>query len=309
MALVADYSDSDSELDQDEQEETNGGQVKLVAPEKKKPNSQSQKNDHKSDSEAEDMEVDEYDNYHGPSVIEEGTEDIPGLSTGGSLFESLPSIMANSGASKPEASKTDFVDTEEDLASIPQAKESEKALIPMKPNKKKRTGPVKIMLPSLKDLKDDAVDDEAGPSKPRFKGSKGSSALLSMLPAPKNAVPSKMPYAPASASAKLMVPDSVGQKRPAGKIPSSLVPRQVVKAKKARKTGGSDSEDSDGDAPDSFFTLETPKVTPILPALPSSSSTKVKVNSEASIDPEVEEALAGPSVGPSMPNRYDMKFS
>merc|ERR1712001_28321 len=84
-----------------------------------------------------------------PSVLDEEDNvvgvDIPGLSSSTSLFDSLPSISTST---VPLSSKTDFVDKNEDLSTIPKAKiYSEKP--DLKAVKPKKKGPIRIMAPSL----------------------------------------------------------------------------------------------------------------------------------------------------------------
>ena len=239
MALVANYASSDEDnLTSDEEEEQKPPISKATKP-------SSLPTDFISDDEDDATHV----NINGsdanlPSILDDTTEDIPGLSgSSKSLFASLPST---SSATPPSATPS-FIDQEEDLSTIPEAKPSEKALIPLKP--KKRKGPVKIVLPSLSDF-DDGDQESVGPAKkPKPSGGK-KSALLSLLPAPKGVVPSKEPFSrPVS---KALIPDSVARKRPAP------TPAQVKVKKPHLKRSASDSEDDD-DAPVSFFTLEESK--------------------------------------------------
>ena len=83
-----------------------------------------------------------------PSFLDEEDNEvvnIPGLSSSTSLFDSLPSISTST---VPLSSKTDFVDKNEDLSTIPKAKiYSEKP--DLKAVKPKKKGPIRIMAPSL----------------------------------------------------------------------------------------------------------------------------------------------------------------
>ena len=133
-----------------------------------------------------------------PSIIDEKNDEdlehIPGLSSSKSLFESLPAISSNE-----TETANNFIDENEDLSTIPQAKvySENPDLKAVKPKKK---GPVRIMAPSLVNDADDDVK-----SRPLVKpdGPSKKSGLLGLLPAPKNSItPSSVPSLSSSSNPK-----------------------------------------------------------------------------------------------------------
>lgn len=151
-----------------------------------------------------------------PSVLDDNdiSEDIPGLSSSTSLFNSLPSISTSVA---PSTSK-DFVDENEDLSTIPEAKiYSEKPdLKAIKPKKKK--GPIRIMAPSLNGI-DDGDDEKDARPVVRAPSTK-KSGLFGMLPPPKNSLQTasatslsvSAPSTSKPSTNSLMVPRSVSKK-------------------------------------------------------------------------------------------------
>ena len=87
-----------------------------------------------------------------------------------------------------EPEPADYIDENEDLSTIPEAKSYESE--PLKMNvKKNRKGPIKIMAPSLN--QSDSDDESDGPVKRRitpYTGPHKKTNLLSLLPPPKNSV-------------------------------------------------------------------------------------------------------------------------
>ena len=236
--------------------------------------------------------------------------DIPGLSTSNSLFSLLPSLTSNDSRGSLAKGGAGFVDENEDLSSIPQAKSSEKAdaeaVATHRKKKKKQKEKVKIVLPSLSDLGDasDGEGDEAATARKRFRMDASSrartSALLSMLPNPVNPVPSKEPE-------RILVPDTVAKRPKAMSTTSSLVPRsvRVAKAASAAEAGDSDS-DEDAPAATSFFTLEQEKIEPIMP--PSAAASAAELPSQRAgpsrgfVEATPHAEPTGPAAGPSRPS-------
>ena len=155
----------------------------------------------------------EEDRNKGPtSILDEDHEEIPGLSSNTTFFQSLPATVT--------ATKTaheSFVDANEDLSTIPKAKvysgDSE-----LKATKPKKKGPVRIMAPTINALEEDLDKPKPVVRQP----SKLKSGLMSLLPAPKSAFP---PAKPSSSSASpadtkatttrpMLVPRSVTNKKP-----------------------------------------------------------------------------------------------
>ncbi len=305
MALVADYSDSsDEELERGEEEEQprgvqNGLNTSTSA-------AKESKND--------DLISDEEDDVHGGggSIMDEADADIPGLSsTGANFFSSLPTSVLAAGTS---GFAKGFVDEDEDLSTIPKAKEEEAAAAAAapKPPKRKQKGKVRIVLPSLSDFGDDgdeAADGSAAKKRMRLGGGGGGSKLLSMLPNPKNAVPSKQPSGGA-----MLVPDSVARKRPAptGKSPSLMRPTSVSRKAPPTKMAkpAADSDSDEDDHPTAFFTLDKEEVVPIMPELPPTGAdqaqpgpSRPRVEATPEVGPAPTTSRGGPSVyGPSKPD-------
>ncbi len=204
----------------------------------------------------------------------------------------LPSLSGAKSEAVTEG-KSNFVDDKEDLSSIPAASASERAAVPLKPRIAgagvKRKGPVRIVLPSLSQLaKDGDEDDVAGVSSPKkLRPASGGNktALLSMLPCPKNDISTlgkaaSSPSLSATSKAKtMMVPDSVARRRSGAAPKPAAAKREVAPLKK----DDSDSEDSGDDEPSSFFTLETPAAGTTEPLATSSSVSlpQVKANPAA----------------------------
>uniref|UniRef100_A0A0K8S647 Uncharacterized protein n=1 Tax=Lygus hesperus TaxID=30085 RepID=A0A0K8S647_LYGHE len=105
---------------------------------------------------------------------------------------------------------------------------------------KKRSQPIRITIPSLKDLE----KEEEPEKKPKFKRSTKGSGLFSLLPEPKNIT---------SSASKLLMPQSVAKaKKPEPKKPKT----QKAKTKKPKSSVHDDDDDEEGGEPlSSFFSL------------------------------------------------------
>lgn len=175
------------------------------------------------------------------SILDESVDDdIPGLTSSKSFFSSLPS----SSASNP-ISKNDYVDENEDLSTIPSAKQYEDVIkVPAVKSNKKRTGPVKIMAPSLiMQIEDD--EEEKRPIVVKS-GAIRKSGLISLLPAPKSGPSSSSSE---SKGKSLLVPRSVARKPPQ---PSTSKPVQKPRSKEVDLDS---SDDDDDETP--FFTMNS----------------------------------------------------
>jgi len=85
------------------------------------------------------------------------------------------------------AESNSFVDKNEDTSDIVKKVDyGDKIELPPSKKKKKEGGPVRISIPSLKDLQQAETDADAGPSKPKITASKKGSGLMSLLPDPVN---------------------------------------------------------------------------------------------------------------------------
>lgn len=199
-------------------------------------------------------------------ATDEDLDNIPGLSSSKSLFDSLPSISKTRNEEAASETSKNFVDENEDLSTIPKAKVYSEApdLKAMKPKKK---GPIRIMAPSLITETD---EEEKRPFvRPSSSSNKTKSGLLSLLPAPKNSftVISK-PTSTTTEAAKPSQPS-----KPA------FVPRSVTKKPvKKQVENGSDDEEESADVP--FFTMDSASQQKSDQAS-SSGSIQVKANPDA----------------------------
>lgn len=152
-------------------------------------------------------------------------------------------------AEPTEANPADYIDENEDLSTIPEAKVYEPEL-PKVVAKKNRKGPVRIMAPVLGDSDDEADDVTKKPFVP-VTGSKKKSNLLSLLPPPKNSIS----FAPKSSSTDPPIPTP--KPSTSGFIPRSVSrpPAPSTSTSKRRKVD-KDSDDSDDDDNVAFFTLD-----------------------------------------------------
>ncbi len=376
MALVANYSGESSSGEEEDEEVQQPNVVKATA----SPAQLNNTSNGKPGAEKEDEDVhisDEEDVL--PSVLdEEVPEDMPGLSSryeenmegfvsclvsrnfssSSSVGLSAPTSSFTS-ALPPSAStsvKQNYLDANEDTSDLPLASAAERASAPVKPKprlptlggakKKRGGGPVRIVLPSLSGQEQEEDDDEDSPGAKRMRpsaseGKKKPSALLSMLPAPKQGVSTlgggsegasagssgavgvRPAQSKAGAPAKMLVPDSVARRRAA---------EDKKRKELLAKAAASDEEDSDDESTPSFFSLET-KSSHLPSAMaassvPSSSSSSVTANPYApnpldrplsfrDKEPMAVSAAPGPSAaddlapaaGPSLPTRREAAFS
>jgi hypothetical protein len=299
MALVSNYSSSDEDMSDNENEDSKA-QPKLTNGTSDNHKEEEEKEEEDAKANGGDLISDDEDDFMGGGgIFDDATEDIPGLSTAGSnsFFSSLPSMSSES-----SATKIGFVDENEDLSTIPQANTSEQAdaeAAKMRPKgKKKQKGKVRIVLPSL-DAFDDVAEDEEGATarkKMRLQRSAAGSALLTMLPNPKNAVPSKEPY-------RMLVPDAVANRRH-----RTAPSRSMPSTSKRPITHDSDSDDDDDDQPTAFFTLEREEVVPIMPELPAFAATDNPGPSRVNANPGADRREPAAAVGPSRPVPTDFAY-
>lgn len=306
MALVANYSGSEEDLSDSEHE----GKT-VVAEEPREPKrlmngatTAPPVDDLISD---EDEDADQLIPRDGSERFGLNEEDIPGLSTSNSLFSVLPGFNSNNPRG---ASSNGFVDENEDLSSIPQAKSSEKAdaeAAASNRKNKKQNGKVRIVLPSLSHFGDgsDGEDNEATTArkKARMDHSRDrKNALLSMLPNPVNPVPSKVPE-------RILAPDTVARRPQVMSTTTTtmMVPRSVKAAKTASASAAGDSDSDEDSHPSktmSFFTLEQEKIEPIMPAeVPSEIESSPRPGpSQRAIEATPYAEPTGPAAGPSRPS-------
>ena len=232
MSLVAYGSGSDSETS--DVEETPGPPVKIIP--KTVPSSK----------DIDDNISDEEDAHVSGRHREEDFFDIPAEPDLLSLIsEKLPHT-------KLKSAQQTFIDEAEDTTAIPEKKDY--GVKPEEPpaKKKKRQGPVQIVLPALAKL--DEEDEPRPGEKEKKQASKSGSGLFSLLPAPKNSFtrkPSSSVMEAASTaktSALLAAKPSENNLKPQGVRKVGLVPHRVANPVKPQaKKDNSDSDDDDGD--------------------------------------------------------------
>ena len=157
-------------------------------------------------------------------------------------------------AEAAETNPADYIDENEDLSTIPEAKVYEPEL-PKVIAKKTRKGPVRIMAPVLGGSDDDDDDATKKPFVP-VTGSQKKSNLLSLLPPPKNSIS----FAPksSSAGAAAPIPTPTPKATSGGFIPRSVSrpPPPTTSTSSKRRKVDKDSDESDDDDNVAFFTLD-----------------------------------------------------
>jgi len=155
---------------------------------------------------------------------------------------------------KLKSAQQTFVDEAEDTFAIPEKKDYGDKPEEPPAKKKKRQGPVQIVLPALAKL--DEEDEPRQGEREKKQPSKSGSGLFSLLPAPKNSFtrkPSSKVMESASTaktSALLTATQSENNLKPQGVRKVGLVPHRVanpVKPQTQVKKDNSDSDDDDGD--------------------------------------------------------------
>ena len=301
MSLVAYGSDSDSETS--DVEETPGPTVKIIP--KTLPSN-----------DIDDNISDEEDAQVSGKHREEDFFDIPAEPDLLSLIsEKLPHT-------KLKSAQQTFIDEAEDTTAIPEKKDY--GVKPEEPpaKKKKRQGPVQIVLPALAKL--DEEDEPRPGEKEKKQASKSGSGLFSLLPAPKNSFtrkPSSSVMEAAStakSSALLAAKPSENNLKPQGVRKVGLVPHRVANPVKPQaKKDNSDSEDDDGDylnvnsssyfpAPSSIPRTGGSSMMTVNPVPGGSSSHNIykyeRVPSSGPAPPvHINEEMLGPAVAPYPP--------
>ena len=235
LALVAYGTDSDSDASDNEEDST--ASVVEIVPKKVVANGGNNKV-------ADDNISDEEDFQPGPSSAGGDADDF---------FEATePDIISLISEKLPNAklksTQSSFVDEAEDVSNIPEKKDYGAKLEEPPAKKKKRQGPVQIVLPALAKL-----EEEEEVEKVKIQPSKSGSGLFSLLPAPKNSFTRKpaasvlesesVSKTPALASAP-----NENNLKPQGVRKVGLVPHRVANPVKSKpKVTKSDSEDDDDD--------------------------------------------------------------
>lgn len=111
-------------------------------------------------------------------------------SSTGILDDTEPDLFSLISKKLPHAklttSVTTFVDVKEDLSTIPQKKDYGEKVEEPPSKKKKRDGPVRISIPTLRDLRSLEEEEEDDRPRPIVPASKTGSGLFALLPQPQN---------------------------------------------------------------------------------------------------------------------------
>ena len=292
-----------------------------------------------------DSETSDNEETQGPRVkipltlpISKGTEDnisdeedvhLSGVTNDEDFFEAEPDLLSLISERLPHTKlksvQQTFVDETEDISAIPEKKDYGDKPEEPPAKKKKRQGPVQIVLPALAKL--DEEDEPRQGEKEKRQASKSGSGLFSLLPAPKNSFtrkPSSTVMEAASiakTSALLAANPSENNLKPQGVRKVGLVPHRVANPVKSQaKKGNSDSEDDDGDYlnvnSSSYFPAPSPSsgagpsvgasMMTVNPAPGGSSSHNIykyeRIPSSGPAPPvHISEEMLGPAVAPYPP--------
>jgi len=231
MSLVAYNTDSDSE--ESEGEGPQGLPVKIIS--KKLKNT------------SDDNISDEEDDTAPVSARLHKDEDLFDVPAEQDLLSLISEKLPHA---KLKTAQQTFVDETEDTSTIPEKKDYGDKPEEPPAKKKKRQGPVQIVLPALAKL-----DEEEEPKREEKKqASKTGSGLFSLLPEPKNSFTRKLSnkaMASAESTAKsstLLVNPSENNLKPQGVRKVGLVPHRVANpVKQPAKKENSDSEEDEDD--------------------------------------------------------------
>ena len=209
-----------------------------------------------------------------------------------------------------------FVDEAEDVSSIPEKKDYGSKPEEPPAKKKKRQGPVQIVLPALSKL-----EDEEEEKKPRIQPSKSGSGLFSLLPAPKNSFTRKMSNSVLQSQSVSKTPalsetPNENNLKPQGVRKVGLVPHRVanpVKQQTVKTVEKSDSEDDEdylnvNSASSSYFPESSSLVRPAMVGasmninpVPGAHSSAPMPMPGPAYPPSHQEELLGPAVAPYPP--------
>jgi len=255
MALVAYDTNSDSDVSEDEDDEVKETKLELKEPEPSKF-----------------VEKD-----CGGEISDE--EDFYDPQSSG-IFEEEPDLISLISQKLPNAkiktAQQSYVDETEDVTAIPTKKDYGDKIEEPPAKKKKRTGPVQIMLPALADLNED--DDEVKEAV-KVQPSKTGSGLFSLLPPPKNKMSRPNRSAHLTASPATSYPSQTASQqnlKPQGVRKIGLVPHRVANPVKPSHTKPKPAENSDEDSDDDYLGVNSGSYFPT-PSLPTTSKYK-KVN-------------------------------
>jgi len=257
MALVAYDTNSDSDISEDE-EETN---IKADAPQVSLKTAEI--NGHISD------EEDFFGDHNGEGLHEEEQEDLISL-----ISKKLPNAKF-----KSQGKEKSFVDVNEDNTTIPAKKDYGEKLEEPPAKKKKQSGPVKISIPALVDLKEDEDVKETAKIQP----SKTGSGLFSILPPPKNKFvkENRSGVMKSSPSAPVTSNSSNQNLKPQGVRTVGLIPHRVANpVKPAAKPKPAVNSDDDSD--DDYLGVNSGSYFPSNTSLTNSKYKKVNPNPHSS---------------------------
>lgn len=203
------------------------------------------------------------------SVVDDEGDVIGVSSCSKSFFSSLPAsalrrteerLSAPATAATPTPA-TDFVDADEDLSTIPKAKQYEapqrqkpittQPTLQLAALRRKGRGPIQILAPSL-DALDDNDEDESERKRLRpTAGSRKASGLAALLPAPRNTS--------VKVANRTLIPDAVaGNRKPSRPPPKATIrPAAALTSSAAARVNQRPAHDSDSDEDAPFFTLSS----------------------------------------------------
>jgi len=209
---------------------------------------------------------------------------------------------------KLKSLKSSFVDESEDVSTIPEKKDY--GIQPEEPpaKKKKRDGPVKLVLPALEKLDDEDVD-----KKPRVEPSKTGSGLFSLLPAPKNSFTRKLHNSVLQSESVSKTPALTAQPnennlKPQGVRKVGLVPHRVANPVKQPVKTAAKHDDTDDEDDDDYLNVNSNSYFPSSgPSRPATVGPSISINPTpggfsappASLPPQPE--MLGPAVAPYPP--------
>jgi len=210
---------------------------------------------------------------------------------------------------KLKSAQQTFIDEAEDTSAIPEKKDYGDKPEEPPAKKKKRQGPVQIVLPALAKL--DEEDEPRPGEKEKKQASKTGSGLFSLLPAPKNSFsrkPSSSVMEAASTaktSALLAANPSENNLKPQGVRKVGLVPHRVANPVKPQaKKDNSDSDDDDGD----YLNVNSSSYFPAPSSVPRTGSTSMMTvnpvpggSSSHNIYKYERVPSSGPAQGPAPP--------
>jgi len=222
------------------------------------------------------------------------------------VFEEEPDLITLINQKLPHAklksADKSFIDEAEDVSTIPAKKDYGDKIEEPPAKKKKRTGPVQIIIPALADLKEEDEMKEVVKIQP----SKTGSGLFSILPPPKNkmtrdnrssnvtpAIPTAKPVQGQGSSSSLNL-------KPQGVRKVGLIPHRVANPVKPSSSKPTAADNSDEDSDDDYLGVNSGSYFPA-PPVPTSSKYK-KVNPMPQYNIKQDMSINPTPLPPSLPS-------